>query len=281
MFPEVTVVERRGWFSYVAALDAWFWREWEIEWIPPAIVLFLALSSFGVCVFLVEYKAVVMGLFLWLFLHCYFLTIRDGPGYWPFYWAANVPFTEGSLDGLITNQEQLEWARQRPRPPRSALARSARRFVIRPDHECCYTACWIGKRNHKFFILFNLYGFVYLTWFTLVTGARVIDWLNHADYTARTFIALLYCVLGMNFSMLTGYFCVSSIINMVQGVTEWETYKRILPSAFDRGWLANTEDVCGPSSQLFCWLLPVSPWQGLTNEEISAGYVPYAELSEI
>lgn len=278
--PALTRVERHGQWSYVAVLDSWFWREWQTEWGPPAVVAFLTLSSLLLALTLFQASrtiAMFLAFFGSVFFYCYFRTIRDGPGYWPFFWAANMP-QENSLDGLITTPEQLEWARSNPRPPRSALSRSARRFVIRPDHECCYTACWIGKRNHKFFILFNIYGFVYLAGFTIVAGARVFSWLNRNEFSFGVLVGILYVVLGLNFTMMTGYFGITSIVNMINGVTEWEIYKGIVPSAFDRGCVENIEDVCGSRKMWFLWMLPVSPWEGLGNTEITAGYAPYVRV---
>lgn len=294
MFPGLTRWEKAKFCgvctaSYVPVLDRWFCGTWEVEWIVPLIVVSLAFSSFGVFHFLVmpflsnqRFWWYFLLIFLMVFLYCYYRTIRDGPGVWPFYWSEmeehpELPREHDSLSGIISMDLQYQWAKDLPRPPRSTLAKSARRYVLRPDHECCYTTSWIGKRNHKFFILFNFYGFIYLSCFTILCVLKIGSVIDSNTFSFEIACLFIYGVLGANFTMTTGFFFLQSVTNTLKGVTEWEKFKELFEnSPFDRGWRRNLEDVFGTS--WYCWLLPTSPWTGMTNEQLARNYIPYANI---
>jgi hypothetical protein len=85
------------------------------------------------------------------------------PGFLPFNWVHSRRFWyswEEQLNGLAETQDQFTFARDpQNRPPGCSFSTASGRFVIRADHICGFIANWVGKRNQKQFMLFNLYGF--------------------------------------------------------------------------------------------------------------------------
>lgn len=105
-------------------------------------------------------------MFLWSFLY----SACSDPGFLPFDWKTLKQENEfGSvflvqkvgwrrqLSGLAINDDQIEYAKKNC-PPFATFSRSAGRFVVRADHICGWTGNWIGKRNHKQFILMTFWG---------------------------------------------------------------------------------------------------------------------------
>ena len=244
---------------------------------------------------------IVDGLLMLLFLVSYYRAIFDGPGYYPFYWALgvdnNVPDAFDESDdnpllgrcnfdpppaGIISNELQLKWARSQPRPPRSMVSRSARRIVIRPDHYCQYTQSWIGKRNFKFFILFNFYTVLFVG-IILLCGVIVIyndlknGWPGLLNFKFFIHIALEFA--SVEFVGLSFGFLLVSLVNTFRGITEWERTNHLPIERFaNTSKIKNIEDVMGPISQFYLYLSPFhSPWKNLSNDELVAGYNSYYE----
>jgi pimeloyl-ACP methyl ester carboxylesterase len=222
-----------------------------------------------------------------LFTYTYWRAVIDGPGYLPFYQqerrvaglfsdddsecATLLPSPgTASPDGIVSFDEQARFAKAAPRPGRCIYSKSARRIVIRPDHLCGWVASWVGRRNHWAFILFNLWGFVYLSYFTGLCTWTLLDEL-------RTWVILLlvsYVILGGFFAVMTISFTVPHLINAALNVTNWEDWNDVDPRTFNKGsCCANCKEVCGPKWWL--WLLPVSRFDGLTDEQLAEGYPDY------
>jgi hypothetical protein len=275
--------------SYVAVLDSYFLGSWKIDLVAPCIVSLLSFSTLTVLlVFVVpsyehpwklSFCLILPFLF---FVYSYFRAIIEGPGYFPFYQfmisLGEIPsnFTD-SISGIVTTHEQLLWLQEHPNPPRSIFSHSARRFVLRPDHECCYTSSWIGKRNLKFFILFNIYGFIYLSLYTIICGYYAFGFIVNPKNPIRGLIFTSFSLLGLNFAGLTGYYGFMSIWNAMMGVTNWEVENEMLTGiVYDRGICRNFEDVCGTRLSWYLWCFPVSPWSEQSNDELASHYRRYS-----
>jgi hypothetical protein len=180
-----------------------------------------------------------------------------------------------SPSGIVATKEQLAWVKTRQKPNRCVFSTTAKRIVIRPDHFCGWTSTWIGRRNHKFFILFNVWGFVYMIVFLVCDVNRVINDLSREDPSPVLALFLIYGMMGLMFAFMTGGFASSHLFGMIQNQTSWESWNRIKPDRFDRGAMENAEELCGPSARWYLWLCPVSPWAGITNEDLVASYPPY------
>jgi hypothetical protein len=185
--------------------------------------------------------------------------------------------SELSPCGIAATAEQLAWTKARKRPNRCIFSTTARRIVIRPDHFCGWTATWIGRRNHKFFILFNAWGFVYMVALLACDVNRVVRDLADAEPSPILALLLLYGMLGLVFAPMTGGFAAAHFCAMLENRTSWETWNGISAKRFDRGCLKNAEELCGPSSSWDLWPCPMSPRAGVPNEELIAGYPPYRE----
>jgi hypothetical protein len=161
--PLVRLTDTRGRRRY-------FLRHWECE--PPILIMSSVLTAFclgtyficvvpeqstGVAVF----SSLFILFFASLFLYTYFAAACMDPGFLPFTWVHTQRFWyswQEQLDGLAVTEAQFAFARSH-RAPGCSFSASSGRFVIRADHICGWIGNWVGKRNHKQFILFNFYGF--------------------------------------------------------------------------------------------------------------------------
>lgn len=269
---------------YFPNLGTYFLGQWEINPWLPMFVFFLAISAFivisivGISVFnFTEIIIVLIVLFilLFMFLFNFFLVIYEGPGYYPFSLVHDNGNPPTLWAGIQSSVEQYSWVQLQSRPPRSAFFRTAHRYVLRPDHFCGWTSTWIGKRNFKFFILFNFYGMLYLTLFTIYIIRAVINFLVPLKISASFIFSIIYMVLGAFFAFMTGNFFFTSIVHTVNNETNWEIWNHIDSSKFKKASLKeNLQDVFGEVN-IFLWFCPISPWRDKTNDEISTGYVTY------
>jgi hypothetical protein len=238
--------------------------------------------------------ALVFSVLFFIFSYSYARIIIDGPGYYPFYYpnhsrrptfssrdsSSLLHSDDLSPSGIVSTDAQKRWRKGQPKPNRCIYSTIGRRIVIRPDHFCGWTSTWIGKRNHKFFLLFNLWGFIYISIFTLFDIARIMDEVNRPQVAPFFSVYLVYAVLGGSFLLLTGTFVLSHCRTMCDGTTSWEEWNHV-QDGFDRGCVKNTEDMCGPCDQWYLYPLPVSPWTGRSNDELVADYPPYKSRSGV
>ena len=277
-----------------------FLGHWEVDLAFPIAVSTIIVTSYLVAMILVFpnckkvgiIMAPIFSILFFLFIYSYFRVIIDGPGYFPFYWPMNhfkknsTPTYENdestllhsddlSPAGIISSQRQHSWAKSRPRPPRCTLSKEARRYVLRPDHVCGWTASWIGKRNYKFFLLFNFWGVIYISVFLIFITIEIIKQMISDIPSPVVVIFYIYDCIAIMFLFLTGSFCIQHSIQMFQNQTSWENWKSIDKKYFDEGFVKNVEDVCGPISKWYTYLLPISPWTEKTNTELVSEYPSY------
>lgn len=272
-----------------------FLGHWEVQPGFPIAVYTIILTSyllamFGIYPYFGKYGipcSICLSFLCFMFCYSYGRTIIDGPGYYPFYFpmghdeeAAESDSLLGKNDhspsGIVSTQAQIDWVKTRPRPARCIFSTAARRYVIRPDHLCGWTSSWIGKRNHKFFILFNLWGFLYIAAFTASDILILFSDLTGDILTWSLVFYLIYSVLGICFGIMTFSFAMQHIVQAMTNVTSWEEWNNISRAKFQRGGCKeNMEDVCGPSNKWYLYLCPVSPWLEMTNDEIIAEYPHY------
>ena len=287
--------------TYFPEIDTYFWGEWEFQPCMPSFVIFLIVSSYLICVTIAIPKfgyewIISIPIFTFLciiFLISYIQIIKVGPGYFPFYWGVkNILKTKENgaendngmsdyllnktacpYDGIMTNPEQYKWGHKLKKPTRSILARSAKRIVLRPDHLCGWTTVWIGKRNHKLFMLFNFYGILYLTFFCVYTIRAVVKDFDNLENLAEIIVLAIYGLFSLSFALLTTSFTCTSLCGFCHNITSWEDWNNTKVSIYDRGsCIKNMEDVCGPSTNMCNWLKPYSPFEAFTNEELAAQY---------
>jgi hypothetical protein len=182
-----------------------------------------------------------------------------------------------SFSGILSNQEQMEWMHTRPQPNRCIFSTLARRFVIRPDHFCGWTASWIGKRNHKFFWLFNFWGSIYITVFTIYDALEIASSIQDDSISFCFIVYATYAVLGLFFGLMTISFTFGHGFGILINQTSWEEWNQIVRKRFSKGVIDNVEDVCGSRRGFWCWLCPFSPWRDKSNEELIEDYRTYRD----
>ncbi|OHT12119.1 hypothetical protein TRFO_03756 [Tritrichomonas foetus] len=183
---------------------------------------------------------------------------------------------EESPAGIVSNKEQLHYVKKRPKPNRCIYSSTARRIVIRPDHFCDYTQSWIGKKNFKFFVLFNTYGFLYIFFFCIFDFVSMMIEITSEKHRMLAILFIYFC-LSLMFMMMTSLFVCSHCNNACTNTTSWENWNGVNPSRYDQGCIENLEDVCGTRKKFFLWLFPISPWKGKTNFELIENYIDYGE----
>ena len=251
--------------------------------VMSSIFLFPTFGTDGYA--MIGVTALLAILFIVSFLMCIFV----GPGYLPFYWAKqhsasplDIPeHSDDSPSGIISTEEQLAWAKSQDRPPRCIISSSTGRVIMRPDHVCMFTQGWIGKKNHKLFLLFNLYNTLFCA-VNLAYAIRYVVTLLKGD-GFRFNVTFCYCILVAIASLMFGGFSLTflshSCFQVMKGITTHEASLRIDPATFSRGCPANVADVCGPCKCCPIYVLPVYPWGNKTNEELLEGYVSYYTLN--
>jgi hypothetical protein len=183
-----------------------------------------------------------------------------GPGYLPFNYSAFRLKSEDlswyeQMVSFVTYDKQLQYAKRAPHPPRSTFSRTARRYVLRADHYCVWSETFIGIRNHRYFMLWILWTFIYImTYFAM-------HYFWATDFLPFRWWKILGIVGGIQlFPML--YMSVlhiaKSFVNLAKGITVIEKYRaekgKIDPKKYDRGCWNNYAEVCG--SKWLCWLWP-------------------------
>ena len=193
-------------------------------------------------------KIRILFFFLFLFLYSFTLTIIEGPGYYPFSYIHDDGNCPSMWSGIQSTIDQYSWVQiQSKRPPRSTFFKTAHRYVLRPDHFCDWAGSWIGKRNYKFFVLFNFYGFLYLTLFTIYMIRSLILFCMNFSISVYFILSIIYILMGCFFSFMTGKFFVVSILNLLKNVTYWEILTHNDSFKLNKNnWIENFRDVFGP-----------------------------------
>lgn len=152
----------------------YFCRHWEISLTMPIVVPILILYPLVIYfIFTIPYSylacqiigPIIIFFMMIMFLWSYFATVCMDPGFLPYNWVQTKKFYyswQDQLSGCALTKEQIEFAkRPENRPPGSSFSTQSGRYVIRADHICGWVANWVGKRNHKQFMLMNLWGSLY------------------------------------------------------------------------------------------------------------------------
>jgi hypothetical protein len=287
----------------VGNLGRVFLGHWEVDLGIPFAVSFLIVTSylFTMLIIFQQWPCVILpvifSVLFFAFIYSYVRTIADGPGYFPFYYplpgppgpvdddgtdlSSLLPASDCSPAGILSTLDQMTWVKERVRPNRCIFSSSARRLVIRPDHFCGWTSTWIGKRNHKFFWLFNFWGSSYILSF-LIFDVRSL-WAQIEDNNISLWfgIGIIYCFFGFAFFLMTIGFACDLGYGILINQTSWENWNNISSHRFNKGIIRNIEDVCGSRREWWQWLLPISPWKDKSNEDMIAEYTTYRRDSAV
>lgn len=269
--------------SYVPATKEYYLNHWKITLPFPIGVLYVIFSSYAVAWFC-EYPystyfgkntMILLSILVILFAMSYVTCLLSGPGYLPFYYPLKTTPTitnqQDHLSGLVTNDEQQNYIKSMTLPSRCHYFRSARRVVIRPDHLCAWTACFIGKKNHKMFFLFNFWGVIYISIFNFCCITSLIDVFEQFPlvFSVRVFIVIIYTILGFAFLMLTGDFLMINIGHIHKNVTQFEVWKNMDVKS-NAHYCDNWVDIFGPVRKWYCWLIPLGAFDDKDEYSLAA-----------
>ena len=198
---------------------------------------------------------VLNAMFIILFLWSYFSAACMDPGFLPFNWVATKRYKyswDELLAGLAIREDQYLFA-ERNRPPCSSFSKSAGRFVIRADHICGWIGNWVGKRNHKNFILMNLWGGVFalnlLLW-------HIPTFLNIFKQNFMFAIFVLFeATIELCFGLLLPYVFVCNLIDLRKDMTKIKKFKKEAGQKLK--CMDAMREVFGNGS-VCCWWLPIS-----------------------
>lgn len=276
-----------------------FCGHWECNPGMPIVVIALILANLGILYWLPFFVLGLAGkifipiitLFAFMFIFCYIKTIYDGPGYIPYYyhWVIQdklpkaddptVNFLDDSLAGVITNKAQYKCAHDNVNPGRSIVSKLGRRFVIRPDHFCGWVGCWIGKRNHKMFILFNIYGSIFLG-LSLLAHILSVVYIVADKFHYTIFIEILFILMSLLFTFMTCQFAFMHCIAARKNRTSWEEWNDIKYGFEHETAAENFAEVFGYDQNCCQIICPTNPWKGYSSYDLVKDLPTYQQIKQ-
>jgi len=262
--------------NYVKSIKAYFLNSWEVSLCFPIVVSFIIISSYFVFLFchlkynpkIGMFSFLFMTIFMFFFICSYYKTFLEGPGYLPFHYPYKLESQhigkKDYISGIVTSPEQLIYIENLPVIPRAKYFKSARRIVIRPDHYCMWVASFVGKRNHKFFFLFNFWGVVYISLFMVSSISTLMLMLKDSNMVSMLLITITYLVFGLFFLMMTSMFVFEMLCDITSNKTQFEKMRKkrsFSPQHYSKSCVENWEDVFGSVERWWTWFLPVNQFE--------------------
>jgi hypothetical protein len=216
----------------------------------------------------------------------FFAIIIIGPGYLPFNYSLNRQFWhdlswQQQCSLFVVYNEQEQFAKSHPRPPRACFSRNARRFVLRADHYCIWTESWIGLRNHRYFILMTFWTFIYIF---IWLGLHYWWALEFLPWTWWHLVQIVAAVALLPALGLSIAFFGRAVLNLWHNVLLLELWNGRIQSQFDHGCFRNFEEVCGSAKCCLCWPCPIVPLtppeSGLYTRVIDGSVPVYTSTTE-
>lgn len=241
-----------------------FFRHWEIRPFMPIFVTILI--STGVACFFFLHLPYIEGrntkiacsffmiLFTVLFFWSYFSSVCSDPGFLPYNWALTQKYWytwEEQLTGLAQTQEQYDFVKDHPRPPHVSFSRTYGRFVIRGDHICDWISNWVGKRNHKQFILMLVYGSC-LT-LTMLIGIGLMNDRSKNIGQFGYMMVVVCLVFEILFSILLILTTLLNIYQLLDNKTSIEVWNNRNNQKL--GVIRSMREICG-QDPIICFLCP-------------------------
>jgi hypothetical protein len=197
----------------------------------------------------------IVTIFLFLFLYSYFSAVCLDPGLLPYNWIETRRFWyswQDQLTGLATTPEQVAFAKiPENRPPGCSFSQAFGRFVIRGDHICGWVANWVGKRNHKQFMLLNLYGCLLAATLFGFSFAHE-PYLNKLPAWEVTLI-LVSGLFEAIFGLMMGSMFISTLVDLSLNTTKIQRMRQLSGRSY--GCMESMREVCGTGS-IAGWFWP-------------------------
>jgi len=259
--------------NYVSSMQSYFINHWMVHCCPGIFVIILTIISATIYGFFVipylPFSSILVHTLIFffaiMFLVSYMMVIIEGPGYLPFYYPMelndmNDPSAK-YLSGVVSNMEQEAYVKSQPKLKRAGYFNKAKRYVIRPDHFCGWTGTFIGKRNHKMFFHFNIWGSLYLFSYLILISLSIYNNVTTKFAVNQILICFPMIFTALPFVFMTIAFTVDIIHAFSKNQTQFERMQYLDTNYSKGSCLANWEEVCGPSSKWYCWLIPYPPFQ--------------------
>ena len=265
--------------SYVDDIKATFCNHYELGSFLPIVVLALIFTGYAnVIIFHIEFDwaehwFILLEAFVML-IYCasYLNIIIEGPGYLPYYYPYQASDPHG-ISGVVSNREQLTWVRSQEHPLDVHFFRKARRLVIRADHYCFWTSCFIGRRNFKLFCLFNVWGLIFTTGYTLWNCVCLRHkWQSFEyPYTVSGSAIFGYLLISLIISVsFLAFHCTSLISNWMvikTNLTVYENMKGLRPRE-PSSTLENCEYFFGSRNAWHTYLFPCSAFSNVPDTDL-------------
>ncbi|EAX96797.1 DHHC zinc finger domain containing protein [Trichomonas vaginalis G3] len=205
------------------------------------------------------------------FLLSYFATIFEGPGFLPFYYPLQITKRDDGvpdyLSGVVSNEQQENYVRSKPKMSRVGFFKTVQRYVLRPDHFCGWTGQFIGKKNYKLFVLFNIWGAIYTSQFLGYCVFALVSNLSLPQpFIPSLLFTLIYMLQCILFCMMTCNFGCVGIYNIHTNSTQLEQMQDNKNSYAKPNCIDNWEEVCGPRAKWYFWIFPVPAFHDKSSE---------------
>lgn len=259
--------------------------------LPYIILHILLLSSFFIFKYTVydyyfdeinKYFIFILSLYIMIVISL-FRTVFTNP-YLPFFYPAQTDRKEFTREeyrlGYAYAKEQSDWAKKQKKPNRSSFSDKAGYFIIRPDHYCAWVQNWIGYKNHRFFIIFTIYGAIYF-------DILFLNCLHMIYYHRKVHTFLCFSFITLNSGFFSFLFTTQAFIqlnNTSYNITILEIIKR-QKNFYNRGCLNNYSEICGSKKLMFLWPWPcisLKPGYNVFNypEYVGPSYDPKSKTTE-
>jgi hypothetical protein len=251
--------------EFLDSPDHYFCCYWKVSPCMPvfiAILLIYCYTMFIVCHFLHFTSSVVRlvslvesTLVCFLFACSYYSAMCSDPGFLPFNWhdTRRTKYTWLELmAGTGIFEPHIAYVNAVPRPPGCSFSKSYGRYVIRADHICGWITNWVGKRNHKQFLL--------MTFWRSLTAISLFVWMffpmDEFEWWSTLgildmFGAVIELVFGFILVLAFRGFCSEALTTQ----TRVQRFK-----GEDRGDVTTTQgmkQICGDGT-VACWICPIS-----------------------
>jgi hypothetical protein len=188
------------------------------------------------------------------FLITYLSAVFRDPGFLPFHWhpPGRTKYSWRELmSGTLVRSDQSVVVARGPRPPGCSFSRSYGRYVIRADHVCCWIANWVGKRNHKQFLLMMVWG--------SLASASLFAWRFAPRRTpdgAELGLDIAAAVVEAVFAVVLAASAWQFGCEAASGATRVDRFRGIKGRPAETA-VDGLRDVCGDGS-VCCWMCPAA-----------------------
>lgn len=259
--------------AYFPDIKKYFVNQWECNCFFPSIFITFFLCSFAFSIWSVietlkgtkfTVFVTIYAIVFALFVASYFLSMCLSPGYLPFYWAVErrQKYTyEEHMDGIITNDEQFNFANRNERPPRGSLSKQGRRLILRADHVCKWASNWVGLKNFRFYYMMLVWLFASFCFFWAAVGLGIASVVSTGRVTAALIALAVVCLPDLVFFAFAARDLVRHTVFLLTNDTAYAAAKRARErdrtNYYDVGCARNIEQALGPCAFCPLYLLPV------------------------